>query len=176
MAFNLMLMGAVTSQEYAFDFLESTVTASTVSNIEFLGIAAYSDYRDLQIRISAIPNSTAQGSIGMRFNSSTSGYSVTGMQTVGTTAQSFISRNQNSAQVAISGGTPGSSTAAAVINILDFSNNTRNTSISCISGGGNRVRTSFGGWHVTDAITSILILPNSNGFLAGTRVSIYGVK
>lgn len=65
-----------------------------------------------------------------------------------------------------------------LIDILDFSNINKNTTIRAsvgYAGGTDRVAISSGLYNKTDAITSITLDPSGSDWLVGSRFSVYGV-
>lgn len=169
----------------SFDLLETTVLGSAAT-VTFTGLGSYSDYKHLQLRMVTRSNSTTNN-INITFNSSTTGYAWHRLWGNSSSVQSGNSTNENSIQLS-QVLTPSDHTANAfssqVIDILDFSSSSKNTTIRALggnhssSGGG----TSFliglfsGLWNNTAAVTSISLTVSGGNFAANSRFSLYGVK
>jgi hypothetical protein len=166
----------------AYDLLETQVLASNASSVEFTGLGSYSDYKHLQLRWVAKPTSGAEN-MELRFNSDTgtnyswhllfgSGSSVS---SASVTTVDHIGAGQ------LDGGAPTEAFASAVIDILDFSSTTKNTTIRYLNGrqvtDQSRITLGSGAWRDTSAVTTISL--NASGakdLVTGSRFSLYGVK
>jgi hypothetical protein len=148
------------------------------STITFSSIP--STYTHLQIRL--IAPGTSDSDVWMRFNSDTgSNYAThriygTGASTVvagATTTSTKIDFGARS-----SGST--SSPAPGIIDILDYSNTSKNKTSRSLYGwdanGSGFVMFSSGLWQNTAAINSITLLPQVGSFASGTHVALYGIK
>jgi hypothetical protein len=171
----------------AFDLLETTTLTTSASSVTFSGLGAYSDYKHLQIRgVMRTVSSPFTESFGMRLNSrSTSGQYSHELSGNGSGVES-LNRNENFIKLAAyaPGGT--ATTGAFmpfVIDILDYSNSSKNTTIRSFSGytesatPARSVYLTSGLYALTTAITSIQIGAISGPFLAsGSRFSLIGIK
>lgn len=170
----------------AFDLLETTVLSSTTAEVTFTGLGAYSGYKHLQLRTTF--RRDAFGYVGahlyLRLNSDSgnnySRHQLKGLEGV------VYSAAQTSTSVAgyIEG--PANQVAAnafggAIIDILDFSNTSKNKTVRIFSGVAGStsdtsvINLSSGLWLNTNAITSIT-LGAGTGSVSGSRFSLYGVK
>jgi hypothetical protein len=162
-----------------------TVIVSTPGTIEFtnLGVAAAA-YKHLQIRAVLQTNVDSNLNVNpsIRFNADSSasyfnhrlngdGSSVTSSQTV-----------SGGSQFDLTDASPGFGGNASIygvliIDILDFSNTSKNTTIRALTGslntGESDISLHSGLFNKTDAITSILF---NNTFRANSRVSLYGIR
>lgn len=154
-----------------------TVGAGGATPINFTSIS--SDYQHLQIRLLAKATSGAFQNIIMRFNSDTgSNYNWHILEGVGSgTPTSGSSVNDSSIYMLqdTSGGY-----AVAVLDILDYKNTNKYTTIRCLSGadlnGSGKVHMWSGAWRNTAAITSISIAHVSNSFDQYSHFALYGIK
>jgi hypothetical protein len=168
----------------SFDLLETTLLGSDTASVTFSGLGSYSAYKHLQIRATTrlSPNSTLVGS-RLRMNADSGNnysehilYGQAGSVTSGaTTSQTSITAftTANSA--------PANSFAGQVIDILDFSNTNKNTTIrhlygALVAGGVDTIALQSGAWLNTAAVTSISFTAASGNYLTGSRFSLYGIK
>ena len=169
----------------AFDLLETTTLSTSASSVTFSGLGAYSDYKHLQIRmVVRSTNSSSYGAIAVRFNGD-SGNSYSRHNLYGTGSSISSSANTSvdriiSFAIASDNDTSGKFDAL-VGDIYDFSSSSKNSTVRAAHQGTQTatetVRLVSGAWYNTSAITSINILENSaNNFVAGTRVSLIGIK
>jgi len=187
---SLILLGILNSQVSgaaagAYDLLESTVLTSSASSVSFTGLDGYSDYKHLQIRATgrttaANTNSTAQ----IRFNSvSTSNNSWHEMFGQGSSVSSQAWASQTSIGLGnLHGGNSGANEFSGwVIDILDFSSGSKNTTVRYLNGkhdsaGLDLIRFGSGAYYSTDAVASLEILFGGNSAAIGSRFSLMGVK
>jgi hypothetical protein len=147
--------------------------------IDFTSIP--SNYRHLQIRFLAKNTSTAT-QINLTMNGITAAsYSRHGILGNGTTAISNNAINQTSIPLPESmvTTTTANLTSAGVIDILDYLNTSRNTTVRASYGqviNLNRVYLGSGALFNTAAITSITLTASANNFDAVSRFSLYGIK
>ena len=178
---NMGLLGAsVPTAAGAFDLLETTVLTSDAASVNFSGLDAYSDYKHLQIRLVARSDSGSTPNQWLEFNGDTtsSNYKYHALTGSGTSVSSFSGSPMFLHEVPSSGETSGIF-AAKVIDILDFSSTSKNTTVRTavgINASFNRVTLTSGLWIDTSAVTSINTYPSSGNFIAGSRFSLYGVK
>jgi hypothetical protein len=69
--------------------------------------------------------------------------------------------------------------SSATIDFLDFSNTNKNTTMRLlqgIAGADNQVGIASGLWNNTSAVTSIDIIDLFGNLVAGTRLSLYGIR
>jgi len=167
----------------SYDLLETTNLSSNASSITFANLNTYTDYEHLQIRMSTRTTGGTGDGIDMFFNSDTTGsYTENRLQRTSSTVASSDTSNTNAMVVAYTAGNGGQANAygAAIIEILDFSSTSKNTTIRSVGGdaahGGLLVA---GGLYTkTDAITSITIQGENGVFdlVTNSRFSLYGIK
>lgn len=170
----------------AFDLLETTTLTSSASSVTFSGLGAYSDYKHLQIR--AVTQDTAgntnmnnayiklNGSSGLAYPRHAlyaDGSSVTSSGNTGTTTGGLYFD-------VYSGGSNTDIFGAQIIDILDFANTNKNTTIRIMGGGLESGQQSIGLfstlYNSTTAVTSIELFSVSGDDAAGSRFSLYGIK
>ena len=168
----------------SFDLLETTVLTGNATTITFSNLNNYSDYKHLQIRGTG---RTDDGSVlYVRMNGDTSTvYSYHGLQGNGTSVSSSATSSANIMIALFPLANAGNTTnifSGFVIDILDFSNTNKNTTMR--SFGGNSQAVGFntalalrsGLWNNTAAVTSLTFTNSGGNFVSGTRLSLYGVK
>jgi hypothetical protein len=187
---SLMLLGILNSQAAgggggAFDLLETTTLSTSAASVTFDSLDSYSGYKHLQIRALARCDSGNQlNGFDLRFNgNSSSVYTFHRLSGDGSSVTSFglssaigyaLLSNQTG------GGEASGSYSATVTDILDFSSNTKNTTMRTLTGQAGstkRIQLSSVAYLQTEAITSINLFDNAgNNFVAGSRFSLIGVK
>jgi len=187
---SFILLGILNSQAAgavgagAYDLLETTVLTSSASSVSFTGLDSYTDYKHLQIRtVNKTDPSRETDDMQVQFNGDTgSNYAYHVLGTQGSTV--FSSDDPNKSAITI-GGTLGASTpnifGSFVIDILDFSSDTKNTTIKSLGGrvisGDNYLNLTSGLYANTNDITEVLLKPSIGpNFVAGSRFSLYGIK
>ena len=166
----------------AFDLLETTVLSSSQSEIVFSNIPQ--NYKHLQVRylLRSDAATTNLGNIGLTFNSDTgNNYSTHTLNGTGSSVTS--SAETSAARINIRDTIAGNSNTSGifgsgVIDILDYSATTKNSTIRALAGGlgvETDILLASGAWYNTNAITSLRIVDlSAANFVAGSRVSIYG--
>jgi len=168
----------------SFDLLETTVLGSNTQTVTFSGLGSYSQYKHLQLRcvLRMSDSGNGGGVITLQFNGVTSGYAQhrlagTGSSVISGANTSTISM---SALWATGQNSEANSFGAGVVDILDFSNTNKNTTIRGFTGAtsNNQVVLYSGLYPDTTAVTSITVLQSANNysFQTGSRFSLYGIK
>ena len=187
MAWNLGLLGgAAGGGGGAYDLLETTTLSSSASSVTFSGLGSYSDYAHLQIRAVVRESSGAGGYTNsqLTLNGDTgSNYSWHYMGGQGSSVSSVGYGTQPNVRLqsfAPGDGSPSGIFGAGVIDILDFNNGSKNSTVRALHGAitstNNGIFLTSGAWFNTDAITSINFAIGSNSWVAGCRFSLYGIK
>ena len=162
------------------EIISGSSTSSVVFNVSSLA----STYRHLQIRFAA--RSTRSGEVvsnlNLRLNGATSGYFSHILDTSGGTTVRGVAGSLSYLYLSewLPGAT-GTSNAflAGTIDLLDAFSTTKNKTIRTLNGvpaSVNAIALNSGGWFNTSAITSIEFYDGFAPLLAGTRVSLYGIK
>ena len=188
---SLVLLGILNSQAAAagaagaYDLLETQVLTSAASSVTFTGLGSYTDYKHLQVRMTVRTDRSSADDLTMiRFNGvSSSSYANhqlygngSSVQSSAQTSQIYI-RNTRTA-----GGTfTASGFSAHAIDILDFSDTSKNTTIRQLyglTGNYKEIGLASGLFTSTAAITSINFANTLTGsnFVTGSRFSLYGIK
>ena len=180
----LAVAGAGAGGGAAYDLLETTLISSNTASVTFSSLGSYSNYKHLQLRIVARDDTTEQ-TWAMQLNGDTgSNYARHALRGNGSSVSSFntTSATQMSILYFASGGNAGANIfGSAIVDILDFSNTSKNTTVRSFTGvaGGpnNGIYLYSGLWNNTSAVTSITVKPFTTGnFVSGTRLSLYGIK
>ena len=167
--------------------IQTTYLEADAASVTFSSLGSY---EHLQIRVSGRHNGSMGGgaSIYIRFNGDTgSNYSTHSMQAYNGsnpgadayTGQAFVYAGGR-----ITGPlTPDAENyGTSVIDILDYRNGSKNTTMQQMSGvvddyqGGSYIWFSSSLWDNTAAVTSILLYPPSDSFKRGTEMTLYGLK
>jgi len=169
-----------------FDLLETTVLTTTTASVTFSNLDNYSAYKHLQIRAVARGTRTGTGlnSFYVRFNSDTgTNYAYHRLEGNGSAVASAASTSAD--RIQLQDLLPQlTSTANAfgafVLDVLDFSSSSKNTTTRCLHGGHvtdeKAVHLTSGVWLNTNAVTSITLLEQSGNLDTGSRFSLYGIK
>jgi len=192
---SLVLLGILNSQAAAaggagaYDLLETQVLTSSATSVTFTGLGSYTDYKHLQIRATlrdAYPSAGLPYSAGINafFNGNNTGYAR--HRLVGN-GSSVTSANISSYSVIDidcgmpnDGAYPSGEFGGVVIDILDFSDTNKNTTLRALGGGAvthqPEIVLTSGLWDNTSAVTSITLGSSLHQFKATSRFSLYGVR
>jgi hypothetical protein len=189
---SFMLLGILNSQAAggggagAFDLLESETLSSNSASITFSNLGAYSEYKHLQIRMTAIGAAGFYSSGYLQFNGdATSSYSYHWLNGGGGYVAPTSSGASGDTSALIFRMIPDNDYplefAPHIIDIADFSSSTKNTTFRAIHGikgtGTSNITWSSGAYHNTAAITSITLGgAGGNSIGAGSRFTLIGVK
>jgi hypothetical protein len=166
----------------AYDLLETT-TVNGSSSLSFSSLDTYSNYKHLQIRVVARADAGGERNLGIRFNSdSGNNYNHHRLQGNGSSVASNATTSTSSilTQEWVVGAESGVANAfgVAVIDILDFSSSSKNTTVRVLSGAEasvDRIVLTSGAWRNTAAVTSIDLFTVAANF-SNSRFSLYGIK
>jgi hypothetical protein len=161
----------------------TTVGAGGSLSITFSSIS--SSYTHLQIRMIAKYLNTAGGSTQMQFNGDTAtNYSWHYLSGDGASASAGAGTSANYININVGQQDTGQY-VAAVIDILDYANTSKNKTSRTLTGidknGSGSMQLTSGNWRNTAAITSITITPQSNTsptnqFQQYSSFALYGIK
>ena len=182
---SFILLGILNSQVSpgggapAYDLLQSTILTSSASSVTFSSIP--SDYKHLQIRYTA-KNTGGAFQLNVVVNNDTttqrSSHDLRGQgSAVQSSASTFITNFP--LYFGITTSTGGDSFAAGVVDILDYANTNKNTTMKSFHGQtypNTMVYLSSGLYPQTGAITDIKFQPSGNSLAVGSRFSLYGIK
>lgn len=169
----------------AYELIQTLALGSSSSSVTFSSVP--STFRHLQLRMVTRNDRSAGNLTGirMRFNGvSTASYSRHILQGFGSGTFSGASTSQTQIELDSS---PTTATGtgifdAQIVDILDYANTSKNKTVRVLSGkhiditNQNTIGLVSGAFLSTAAISSITIDLFSNSFVAGTRVSLYGIK
>jgi hypothetical protein len=175
----------------SYEHIISSILGSGTTSISFTDLNNYSSiYKHLQLRI-AVKSTITSGrmdNMTLRFNNDTgNNYATHILFGNGTSVSSAAFTSQPFMYLPSSIGatfsTPTTSMFSAhVIDILDVYSTTKNKTIRALNGytdtvddAGRRVGLSSAFWNNTAALTSITMSTSGN-FVAGTRLSLYGIR
>lgn len=171
----------------SFDLIESVVLSSpTTANILFSSIPQ--GYKHLQLRTSIKTDQATFLWHGMvlRLNEdgTANSHSTHALKVASSSLTSTYS-SQNRSEIGTTGGNNASNQIfnAAIVDILDYSSSTKNTTIRAFSGaiiGNNSVdwhlNFSSGAYFNTAAVTSLQVIAFNANAIAGSRFSLYGIR
>lgn len=169
----------------AYDSIATTtVGAGGSSSISFTSIP--STYTHLQVRITGRDNrGIFRDFIGINFNNdSGSNYAYHGLSGDGSSASSFAATSQSEIQfisVSGSGANNANGFGVCVVDILDYTNTNKNTTVRGLGGyddnGQGIVLLQSGLWLNTAAINRLDITPGvGTSFSQYTSIALYGIK
>ena len=186
---SFILLGILNAQAEAgavgdYELLETEILASPAASIEFTGLGSYTDYKHLQIRIVARSDrpSFNDDPIKMVFNADTgANYAWHRILGNGSTVTSSAAPSNSSLEmISVPAATSATdSFGASVIDILDFSDSSKNTTSRALTGmtDGTFITLTSGLYNNTLPVTSIrLTTTTANNYVAGSRFSLYGLK
>ena len=167
----------------AYDSLATITLSANATSIEFAGIPQ--GYKHLQIRSISRDSSGTISQQYLRFNGDTAtNYSIHTLTGNGASAGTAGSAGANQPYINC-GIKSGSSDLAntfgvAVIDILDYANTTKNKTVRTLSGvdlnGSGYAWMSSGAWRNTNAITSIVLIPEVSNFVQYSSFALYGIN
>ena len=177
---NSMLAGY---QPNAFHHLETVRLGGNVASVTFSNLARYSDYQHFQIRgVARCTNNSSLAALIMRFNGdSGANYAQHSLEGVNNAMATNGTPNNSSFAFYIPGNQSNSGVFAPFItDILDPFQGKAKTArtFSGFNYTGNwQIAQLTSGLHFSSAqLSSILIAPNQNEFLSGSKFSLYGIK
>ena len=161
--------------------LIQTSNVGNTSTLNITGLGTYTQYKHLQIRMVARSSrsSSTTDFVRLAFNND----STTRDHLLSGSGASVTSSTNNLAGLRVCFVPAASSTAnafaVAVIDILDFNNSNKNTTIKSFSGlstATNSINLISGFWNNTAAITALNFEMDNGSFVSGSRFSLYGIK
>jgi hypothetical protein len=163
-----------------FELIATGFGTGSSGVISFSSIPAI--YRHLQIRYTA-KNSSSAAQINITMNGITSNSYI--RHSLFGNGSSVASNASSTSQPAIqlvesmAVSTTANQVAAGVIDILDYSSSSKNTTIRALygsTGDANRIYLSSGALFDTAAITSITLTASANNYSTSSRFSLYGIR
>tara|TARA_R110000764_G_scaffold134713_1_gene222836 strand:- start:5 stop:565 length:561 start_codon:yes stop_codon:yes gene_type:complete len=167
----------------SFELLETTTLSTDTASVTFSSLGAYSDYKHLQVRIVSRASASTYLGIETRLNGDTgANYAQHLLYGNGSSVNSeaYSSQTYGAPAQTIGEGESTVAWGAAVIDFLDFSSPSKTTTMRGLSGfatGTNpRVLLNSSLWNNTAAVTSIAFSLGTKDFVAGSRLSLMGIK
>ena len=167
----------------AYDLLETQLLTSSATYVDFTGLGSLSDYKHLQVRVTTRNDRSSSSSASyITINSDTgSNYASHAISGNGSTVYLSAVSSQAQAQYGqMAGATaPTDTFSSAVIDILDFNDASKNTTIKSLSGhpgSTNLIQLWSAAWFNTNAVTSLRFWHYLGDSIAGSRYSLYGIK
>jgi hypothetical protein len=164
----------------AYDLISTGFGTGSSGVITFSSIPQ--DYKHLQLRYTA-KNSSSATQMNITMNGITSGvyirHSLLGNGTAASSTASSTSQTAIQLVESMASSTTASAVAAGVIDILDYTNASKNTTIRALYGmrdNINRVYLSSGLYNQTTAVSSLTLTASANNFATLSRFSLYGIK
>jgi len=168
----------------SMDYIGGYTLGAATSSVTFSSIP--STYQHLQVRVSGRSNrGIFRDFIDMNFNNDfASNYVYHGIQGEGSSATSFSATSQSAIQIlgiAADGANNANGSGTCVIDILDYANTSKNTTVRGLCGyddnGQGVVLLQSGLWRNTSAINRIEITPGIGTSLSQhTSIALYGIK
>tara|TARA_B110000459_G_scaffold133895_1_gene146347 strand:- start:486 stop:1106 length:621 start_codon:yes stop_codon:yes gene_type:complete len=174
----------------AYDLLETTTLTTSANSISFTGLGSYAtDYKHLQVRyIGRCASANTNNGFEVYINADTgSNYTYHRIVGNGSTVGTFGSTSAFAQGIVgrITGGNADAGTyGAGLVDFLDFGSTQKNKTIRGLggyantAGAGYHIRLDSVAWLNTAAITSLTFKAQtgSEDFIAGTRLSLIGIK
>jgi hypothetical protein len=177
-----ILAASGAAQVASYELITSTVLTSTSSSVTFSGLGtSAANYKHLQIRMSGRTTRAVveDGATIMYFNGDT-GANYRSHWLVGTGSSVVSYADTIIGLGSFTGATAGTGQyLPMVMDILDFSSTTKNTTIRMSAGNAGSsqgVRLASGAWFSTAAVTSIALNTTVGSWAAGCRFSLYGLR
>lgn len=157
-----------------YEPIASTTLGSDTASVEFTSISG--TFTDLILVITG--TATSEADAVLQFNSDTgSNYSFTRLYGTGSSAGSARSSNQSFIKMTAYGWFGTSTGNVIVCHIMSYANtNVYKTALAAAARSDSGVDRVVGLWRSTNAITSLLVKPESGSLKTGTTVNLYGVK
>ena len=154
-----------------------TVGSGGAANVEFTSIP--STYKHLQIRgLARIATGGSSGIIQFNSDTTTTNYYHHGIEGLGSGTPGAFASNQFPFIISIP--STANTFAVTVTDILDYANTNKYKTLRIINGqdksGSGELYLVSGLWKNTNAVTQILIKPNTSSFSQYTQFALYGIK
>jgi len=174
-----ILAGSGGGLDSDYELISSTILGADAATVEFTSIP--SGYKHLQVRWTAKTTSTV-ANVEIRFNGiTTSSYA---RHTLYSDTSSVVSEGSSSQTRIVllnsaSRSTTSNAFAGGIMDILDYSSSTKNTTVRALYGQKdalNNAALATGFLNNTASITSVLFFLASSNYATNTRFSIYGIR
>ena len=180
-----MLLGILNSQVSAaggsYELISSQILTGSASSVTFSSIP--SDFKHLQVRYVANSNRSGVTEMKINLNGDTgSNYAWHFLYGDGSSVASTAQTSRTSGYFGYTGNnsTQALSFGPGVVDILDYSNTSKNTTLRALTGsttGINNIGLYSNLWINTAAVTTIALAPfSANDWVIGSRFSLYGIR
>lgn len=166
-----------------FELISTSLITTNTASVTFASLnTTAAAYKHLQLRITDRSSASVNSQVGIRFNGDSganySEHQITGggSGTPGTYGGGSVSFAPLGSGV--ESGAAANVFTARIIDILDFSQSTKNTTVRELMGmaSPNKIGMFSAGWFNTAAVTSMEVFMNGGNFVNGSRLSLYGLK
>jgi len=179
--FNSFSAGGGGASDY--ELISTTLITTNTPSVTFSSLnTVAANYKHLQLRITERSSASTNSQVGIRFNGdSGANYSEHQMKGNGSSITLYGGGSTSFAPMGttVESGASANAFGARIIDILDFSQTTKNTTIREFAGAAvspNNVAMYSAAWFNTAAVTSMEVFMNSANFVNGSRLSLYGLK
>ena len=166
----------------AYELLETTILGSAASSVTFTGLGSYTDYKHLQLRYTVRSSSTGGNLVATVNGDTGANYRSHRIYGDGSSvaSQDFTNNFLRLGASEVSTSTA-NSFAAGVVDFLDFSSTTKNTTTRNLSGTSGAIESDFvqlgSALYInTSAVTSLNFFSTVGNLVAGSRLSLYGIR
>lgn len=167
----------------AYELISTSLISTNTASVTFASLNTIaSSYKHLQLRITERSSASTNSQLAIRFNGdSGSNYSEHQLKGNGSSVTSYGGGSVTFAPmgVTVESGATASAFGGRIIDILDFSQTTKNKTIREIAGAAvspNSIAIYSAAWYNTAAVTSMEVFMNSGNFVSGSRLSLYGIR
>lgn len=180
-----MLAGNTAFSPGSYDLLETEILTGTTASVTFSSLGSYAaDYQHLQIRWVAGNTNTGtdMDNVKLNFNADTgANYSSHRLLGSGSSVNSYAASNASYCFGGIVARGSSVIPAANIVDILDWQDTNKYTTVRVLQGGTNTSQNLIGlvsgSWRNTATITSLTLAAESgDSFRIGGRFSLYGLK
>lgn len=166
-----------------YELISTSLITTNTASVTFASLnTTAAAYKHLQLRITDRSSASVNSQVGIRFNGdSGSNYSehlLTGggsgtPSTYGGGSVSFAPMGSG-----LESGATANTFSARIIDILDFSQTTKNTTVREFMGMASVTKVGLysSAWYNTAAVTSMEVFMNAGNFVQYSRLSLYGLK
>lgn len=167
----------------SYELISTTLISTNTASVTFASLnTTAAAYKHLQLRITERSSASVNSQMAIRFNAdSGANYSEHQLKGNGTSVTSYGGASVTFAPmgVTVESGATASAFGGRIIDILDFSQTTKNTTIREFSGAAvspNNLGIYSSAWYNTAAVTSMEVFMNAGNFINGSRLSLYGLR
>ena len=173
-----LLDAGVTTAPNSYESIATyTVSGSSTTSVSF-DLASVSGYKHLQIR--GILKASGGTWLGLQYNSDSTYTNYRSHQLEGDGSSAYAAQFQSSGQTGVLGFCGSGQIMPLVIDVLDFTNTSKNTTTRTLQGydanGSGLMRLASSVWLNTNAVTYITLQANYGAFDVYSQFALYGIK